>query len=82
VRRATLSDLANGKTTLSTEVALRLEKAFGVSMELLLRMQAGYDAPRGAPPQPRSTFAATAPTSPRQLIAGSASGPPPTKSSR
>jgi addiction module HigA family antidote len=44
VRRATLSDLANGKTALSAEMALRLEKAFGVSMELLLRMQAGYDA--------------------------------------
>jgi plasmid maintenance system antidote protein VapI len=24
-------------------MALRIEKAFGVSMELLLRMQAGYD---------------------------------------
>jgi antitoxin HigA-1 len=44
VRRATLSDLANGKTAVSAEMALRLEKAFGVSMDLLLRMQAGYDA--------------------------------------
>jgi antitoxin HigA-1 len=44
VRRATLSDLTNGKTALSAEMALRLEKAFGVSMDLLLRMQAGYDA--------------------------------------
>jgi plasmid maintenance system antidote protein VapI len=25
-------------------MALRLEKAFGVSMDLLLKMQAGYDA--------------------------------------
>ena len=25
-------------------MALRLEKAFGVSVDLLLRMQAGYDA--------------------------------------
>jgi addiction module HigA family antidote len=52
VRRATLSDLTNGKTPISAEMALRLEKAFGVSMDLLLRMQAGYDAaqvrPRGA----------------------------------
>jgi plasmid maintenance system antidote protein VapI len=45
-RRATLSDLANGKTAVSAEMALRLEKAFGVSMDLLLRMQAGYDAAR------------------------------------
>lgn len=44
VRRATLSDVTNGKAALSAEMALRLEKAFGVSMDLLLRMQAGYDA--------------------------------------
>lgn len=44
VRRATLSDLVNGKTTLTAEMALRIEKAFGVSMDMLLRMQAAYDA--------------------------------------
>ena len=44
VRRATLSDVANGKASVSAEIALRLEKAFGVSMDLLLKMQAGYDA--------------------------------------
>lgn len=44
VRRATLSDLANGNAALSAEMALRFEKAFGTSMDLLLRMQAGYDA--------------------------------------
>ncbi len=44
VRRATLSDLLNGKTSLSPEMALRIEKAFGVGMEMLLRMQAWYDA--------------------------------------
>ncbi len=44
VRRATLSDLLNGKSTLSPEMALRIEKAFDVSMDLLLRMQVGYDA--------------------------------------
>ncbi len=44
VRRATLSDLLNGKTSLSPEMALRIEKAFGVSMEMLLRMQAWHDA--------------------------------------
>lgn len=43
VRRATLSELVNGKATLSPEMALRIEKAFGVSMDLLLRMQVGYD---------------------------------------
>ena len=43
VRRATLSDLLNGKAALSPEMALRVEKAFGVDMEMLLRMQAWYD---------------------------------------
>ena len=38
VRRATLSDLLNEKAGLSPEMALRIEKAFGVSMDTLLRM--------------------------------------------
>jgi antitoxin HigA-1 len=44
VRRATLSDLINGNAALSPEMALRVEKAFGVDMEMLLRMQAWHDA--------------------------------------
>jgi addiction module HigA family antidote len=32
VRRATLSDLINGNAALSAEMALRIEKAFGVKM--------------------------------------------------
>jgi addiction module HigA family antidote len=44
VRRATLSDVMRAKAAVSSEMALRLEKAFGVSMDLLLKMQAGYDA--------------------------------------
>lgn len=44
VRRATLSDLVNEKAALSPEMALRIEKAFGVSMETLLRMQAWHDS--------------------------------------
>ncbi len=44
VRRATLSDLVNGNATLSPEMALRIEKAFGVDTEMLLRMQAWHDA--------------------------------------
>jgi addiction module HigA family antidote len=43
VRRATLSDLIHGKASLSPEMALRIEKAFDVSMDVLLRMQAWYD---------------------------------------
>ena len=44
VRRATVSDLLNGRAALSPEMALRWEKAFDVSMEMMLRMQAAYDA--------------------------------------
>lgn len=43
VRRATLSDLVNGKAGVSPEMALRIEKAFGVSMDTLLKMQTWYD---------------------------------------
>ncbi|MFZ5930255.1 MAG: HigA family addiction module antitoxin [Pseudomonadota bacterium] len=43
VRRATLSDLLAGKASLSPEMALRIEKAFGPDMDHLLRMQLAYD---------------------------------------
>jgi addiction module HigA family antidote len=44
VRRATLSDLVNGRSAMSPEMAIRIEKAFGISMDTLLRMQAWYDS--------------------------------------
>ena len=43
VTRATLSTLLNEHSQLSSEMALRIEKAFGVSMETLMRMQNSYD---------------------------------------
>lgn len=43
IRRATLSDLLNGHAALSPEMARRIEKVFGVGMDMLLRMQAWYD---------------------------------------
>ena len=43
VSRPTLSSLLNGKANLSGNMALRIEKAFGVKMDTLLRMQASYD---------------------------------------
>lgn len=46
VRRATLSDLLNANASLSPEMALRIEKAFGVNMDMLLRMQAWHNASR------------------------------------
>lgn len=44
VRAATLSDLVNEKASLSPEMAMRIELAFGVQAELLLRIQALYDS--------------------------------------
>jgi addiction module HigA family antidote len=43
VTRATLSTLLNERAHLSPEMALRIEKAFGVSMDTLMRMQNSYD---------------------------------------
>src|ERR1017187_6610805 len=46
VSRPTLSSLLNGRAALSGSMALRLEKAFGVNMETLMRMQSSYDIAR------------------------------------
>lgn len=43
IGRPALSNLLNEKASLSPEMALRVEKAFGVKMDTLLRMQARYD---------------------------------------
>lgn len=43
VTRPALSALINGRAQLSPEMALRIEKAFGVSVETLMRMQNKFD---------------------------------------
>ena len=43
VSRPALSALFNEHVRLSSEMAIRIEKAFGVSMATLLRMQNSYD---------------------------------------
>ena len=43
VSRPALSSLLNGKADLSGNMALRIEKAFGVKMDTLMRMQSSYD---------------------------------------
>ena len=43
ITRPALSALLNEHVDLSPEMALRLEKAFGVSMDTLMRMQNSYD---------------------------------------
>ncbi len=46
VTRPALSALLNERAALSSEMALRIEKAFGVSMETLMRMQNSFDIAR------------------------------------
>jgi len=46
VSRPTLLSLLNGKADLSGDMALRIEKAFGVKMDTLMRMQSAYDIAR------------------------------------
>jgi addiction module HigA family antidote len=43
VSRPALSNLLNQHADLSGEMALRIEKAFGVNMDTLMRMQVAYD---------------------------------------
>ena len=43
VSRVALSSLLNAQADLSGDMALRIEKAFGVRMETLMRMQSSYD---------------------------------------
>jgi addiction module HigA family antidote len=43
VSRPTLSTLLNGHSSLSGNMALRIEQAFGVNMETLMRMQSSFD---------------------------------------
>ena len=43
VTRPALSALLNERAALSPEMALRIEKAFGVSMDTLMRMQNSFD---------------------------------------
>ncbi len=46
VARPALSALLNERASLSPEMALRIEKVFGVSMDTLLRMQTSCDIAR------------------------------------
>src|ERR1035437_7064642 len=43
VTRPALSALLNGRAALSPDMALRVEKAFGVRMDTLLRMQTAFE---------------------------------------
>jgi addiction module HigA family antidote len=46
VSRPALSKMLNGNADLSGDMALRIEKAFGVKMDTLMRIQSSYDIAR------------------------------------
>ena len=46
VSRPVLSSLLNGRADLSGDMALRVEKAFGLKMDTLMRMQSSFDIAR------------------------------------
>ncbi len=46
VSRQALSNLVNGRAGMSTEMAIRLAKAFGSTTETWIRLQAAYDVAR------------------------------------
>lgn len=46
VSRPALSSLLNAKADPSGDMALRIEKAFGLKMDTLMRMQSSYDIAR------------------------------------
>ena len=46
VSRPALSTFLNGRSDLSGMMALRIEKAFGVKMDTLMRLQSSYDIAR------------------------------------
>lgn len=43
ITRAALSTFLHGRSNLSPEMGLRIEKAFGLSMDTLMRMQCSFD---------------------------------------
>ena len=43
ISRLTLSKIANGKASITPNIALRIEKVFGGNADFWLRMQRGYD---------------------------------------
>ena len=46
VSRKQLSDVVNGRSGISPEMAIRLDKAFGGSVETWYRLQSAYDLAR------------------------------------
>ena len=52
VSRPALSTFLNARSRLSPDMALRIEKAFGVPMDLMIRVQASWDIARAMERRP------------------------------
>ena len=62
VGRPALSNLLNGNASLSPEMAMRIEKAFGADGGSLLKMQASYDQALAREREPEIAVRAYAPS--------------------
>jgi len=62
VSRPALSNMLNGRAALTGEMALRIEKAFGVKMDTLMRMQSSYDIAQARRSESRIRVARFVPT--------------------
>ena len=66
VTRPTLSALLNQRSALSPEMALRIEKAFGVKMDTLVRMQTAFEIAETRKKENRIKVARFIPREPQQ----------------
>jgi len=66
VTRPTLSALLNRRSALSPEMALRIEKAFGVKMDTLVRMQTAFEIAETREKESQIKVARYVPREPRQ----------------
>lgn len=64
ITRAALSTFLNERASLSPDMAIRIEKAFGVSMETLMRMQNSFDIAQARKRESEITVARYAPMTP------------------
>ncbi|WP_152048847.1 HigA family addiction module antitoxin [Aureimonas psammosilenae] len=65
VTRPTLSNFLNENAALSPEMGLRIEKAFGISMDTLMRMQNSYDIAQARQREDQINVARYTPPAPR-----------------
>lgn len=70
VSRQALSNLVNGRARISTDMAIRLAKAFGSTTETWIRLQAAYDVAKARAREPRIQVERYRPDAIRQQASG------------